>query len=39
MIVHHAGETAPKELALDVTIGAPRAAVRRCWAEPSLLKE
>ena len=39
MIVHSVGECAPKELRLDVTIDAPRAAVWRCWTEPSLLKE
>ena len=39
MIVHHAGECAPNDLRLDVTIEAPRAAVWRCWTEPSLLKE
>jgi uncharacterized protein YndB with AHSA1/START domain len=39
MIVHHVGEAAPKELKLDVTLDAPRAAVWRCWTEPSLLKE
>lgn len=39
MIVHHAGAQAPKELLVDATIDAPRAAVWRCWTEPSLLKE
>lgn len=39
MIVHQAGEHAPNDLRLDVTIEAPRAAVWRCWTEPSLLKQ
>jgi len=39
MIVHHAGENSPKDLRLDVTLDAPRAAVWRCWTEPKLLKK
>ncbi|MGD9801643.1 MAG: SRPBCC family protein [Parvularculaceae bacterium] len=39
MIVHHAGEAAPKELLVDVSLDAPRGAVWRCWTEPSLLME
>ncbi|MCB2114357.1 MAG: SRPBCC domain-containing protein [Parvularculaceae bacterium] len=39
MIVHHAGETAPNDLCLEVTLDAPRAAVWRCWTEPRLLME
>jgi len=39
MIVHHAGEHAPKDLRLDVSLDAPREAVWRCWTEPSLLME
>ncbi|OFX00160.1 MAG: polyketide cyclase [Alphaproteobacteria bacterium RIFCSPHIGHO2_12_FULL_63_12] len=39
MIVHHAGEVAPKDLRLDATLDAARAAVWRCWREPALLKE
>lgn len=39
MIVHHAGEYAPNDLRLDLTLEAPRAAVWRCWSEPSLLME
>jgi uncharacterized protein YndB with AHSA1/START domain len=39
MIVHHAGESASKELTLDVTFDAPRSAVWRCWTEAELLRQ
>ncbi len=39
MIMHHVGEIAPKELRLDATLSAPRAAVWRCWTQAALLKE
>ena len=39
MIVHHAGENAPHDLRLDLTLDAPRAAVWRCWREALLLKQ
>ncbi len=39
MTLHPPAETEPRELRLVVTVDATRAAVWRCWTEPSLLKQ
>lgn len=39
MIVHPPAEPNPRELKLDVTLDAPRAAVWRCWTEADLLMQ
>lgn len=38
MITHSAGEHSPRELRLDLTLEAPRAAVWRCWTSVDDLK-